>query len=120
MRKAGLEDEVTTFDVADSTHSLAENVHVRVWRGGRRQIANTRRLDGLLRACRERPRRRAAEQRDEFATFHSSNSSARASTVSGTVRPSVLAVFRLTTSSNLVGCWTGKSDGFSPHKIRSM
>src|SRR6516162_401043 len=75
----------------------------------------------LLRARRQRPRGRgAAEQRDEIATFHSSNPSARASTVSGTVRPSVLAVFRLTTSSNLVGCCTGKSDGFSPRKIRSM
>src|SRR5262245_38979933 len=71
MRKAGLEDEVTTFDVADSTHSLAENVHVRVWRGGRRQIANTRRLDGLLRPRRERPRsHRAADERDELAPSH--------------------------------------------------
>jgi hypothetical protein len=27
------------------------------------------------------------------------------------VRPSAFAVVRLTTSSNLVGCWTGKSAG---------
>ena len=58
----------------------------------------------LLRARRERPRRRrAAEQRDELAPFHSITSSARASSVGGTVRPSALAVLRLITSSNLVG-----------------
>ncbi len=57
----------------------------------------------LLRPRRQRPRsRRAAKQRDEFATLHSMTSSARASTVSGTVRPSALAVLRLITSSYLV------------------
>src|SRR5215510_13356650 len=119
MRKAGLEDEVTTFDVADSTHSLAENVHVRVWRGGRRQIANTRRLDGLLRACRERPRgRRAAEKPDEFALVHSITCSARVISSGGTVRPSALAALRLMNRSNLVGCWTGNSAGLAPLRIR--
>jgi hypothetical protein len=29
----------------------------------------------------------------------------------GTVRPSASAVLRLTTNSNLVGCWTGRSAG---------
>jgi hypothetical protein len=38
----------------------------------------------------------------------------------GTVRPSVLAVLRLITSSNLVGCSTGRSAGFAPLKILSM
>src|SRR3954464_4161748 len=51
---------------------------------------------------------------------HSITSSARASRVGGTVRPSALAVLRLITSSNLVGCWTGKSAGLSPFKMRSM
>jgi hypothetical protein len=37
----------------------------------------------------------------------------------GIVRPSALAVFRLMTSSNLVGCSTGKSAGFAPFKILS-
>jgi hypothetical protein len=36
-----------------------------------------RRHRRLLRACRERPRRRAAEQRDELAAFHSITSSAK-------------------------------------------
>ena len=69
----------------------------------------------LLRPRRERPRRRrAAEQRDELAPLHSITSSARASRVGGTSRPSALAVLRLITSSNLVGCSIGKSAGFAP------
>ena len=56
----------------------------------------------LLRAP-PRPRSRAAEQRDEIATFdHSITSSARASSVGGTSMPSALAVFRLMINSNLV------------------
>ena len=37
----------------------------------------------------------------------------------GMVRPSAFAVFRLTTSSNLVGCSTGRSPGFVPLRILS-
>ena len=55
----------------------------------------------LLRARRERPRhRRTAEQRNEFAPpHHSITSSARASSVGGTVTPMALAALRLITSS---------------------
>jgi hypothetical protein len=45
--------------------------------------------------------------------------SARASSMGGTVRPSALAVLRLRTSSNLVGCSTGKSAGLAPFNILS-
>src|SRR5262245_10756888 len=74
----------------------------------------------LLRARRERPpRRRAAEQRDEIAPFHHSiTSSARASSVVGTSRPSNFAVCRLMLSSNLVACTTGRLAGFSPLRMR--
>src|SRR5262245_50388304 len=73
----------------------------------------------LLRARRERPRsRRADEQRDELAPVHSITSSASASTRSGTARPSALAVLRLSTKSNFVGCITGRSAGFSPLRTR--
>src|SRR5262249_7672479 len=65
----------------------------------------------LLCACRERPSRSAAEQRDELAPFHSITSSARTNRVSGIVRPSALAVVRLMRSWNFVGCSTGKSLG---------
>src|SRR6516165_9671904 len=74
----------------------------------------------LLRACRERPRSHAAEQRDELAPpDHSITSSARASKVVGMSRPSAFAVFRLITRSYLVGACTGRSPGLSPRRMRS-
>src|SRR6188474_3880665 len=45
---------------------------------------------------------------------HSITSSARASKVGGTSRPSAFAVLRFNTSSILVGCSTGKSAGLVP------
>src|SRR5262249_27331009 len=48
---------------------------------------------------------------------HSMTSSARARIDGGIVRPSALAVFRLTTSSKVVGCWTGRSAGLAPLRI---
>src|SRR6266516_2650328 len=50
---------------------------------------------------------------------HSITSSARASSIGGTSRPSALAVLRLITNSNLVGCSTGRSAGLAPLKILS-
>ena len=58
--------------------------------------------------------RRAAEQRDDLAAFHSITSSARASSAGGTSRPSAFAVLRFITRSNWVGCSTGKSAGLAP------
>src|SRR5262249_31217598 len=72
----------------------------------------------LLRPCRELPRCRAAEQRDEVAPFHlcghSMTSSASASSVGGISTPNAFAVARLMTSSNLAPTSTGRSPGFSP------
>src|SRR4029077_7978812 len=48
---------------------------------------------------------------------HSMTSVARARIIGDTVRPSVLAVLRLTTNSNLVGCWIGRSAGLVPLRI---
>src|SRR5215467_13562839 len=74
----------------------------------------------LLRARRERPRgHRAAEERDEGATLHSITSSATKRKSRVIVSPSSLAVFRLMTNSNLVGCSTGKSAGLAPLRILS-
>src|SRR4029434_4472912 len=50
---------------------------------------------------------------------YSITSSARTSKEGGTVRPSSLAVFRLITNSNLVGCSTGRSEGLVPLSILS-
>jgi hypothetical protein len=49
---------------------------------------------------------------------YSITSSARASRVGGTMRPSVLAVLRLITSSNFAGWMTGRSAAFSPLRMR--
>src|SRR5262245_44220679 len=50
---------------------------------------------------------------------YSITSSARASRDGGAVRPSALAVLRLMTSSNFVGCSTGKLAGLAPLRILS-
>src|SRR5262249_31128613 len=50
---------------------------------------------------------------------YSITSSASASSLSGTVRPSALAVLRLITSSYLVGAWIGRSAGLSPLRMRA-
>ena len=52
------------------------------------------------------------------AAFYSITSSARASSIGGTSMPSAFAVLRLMTSSNLVGCSTGRSPGFSSLRMR--
>src|SRR5262245_27572641 len=73
----------------------------------------------LLRSCRERPRRRAAEQRAERAALDSITSSARASRLSGKVSSSALAVLRLITVSYFTGACIGRSPGFAPLRMRS-
>src|SRR5262245_59193289 len=86
--------------------------------GARSKIPDGPQSRGLLRLRGERPsRRRAADERDELAAGHSITSSAIASSLSGTFRPSALAVRRLITNSNRVGCSTGRSAGFAPLKI---
>ena len=50
---------------------------------------------------------------------YSITSSARERIDGGMVKPSALAVLRLTTSSNVVGCCTGRSAGLAPLAIRS-
>src|SRR5262249_40540286 len=65
---------------------------------------------GLRRPRGERPcGRRAAEQCDEVAPFHLITAFARASSLSGIVSPSALAVLRLMTRSNSIGCSIGIS-----------
>ena len=58
------------------------------------------------------------------ATVYSITSSARSKVDVGTDTPIALAVFKLSANSKLVGCSTGRSDGFAPpenlgHKRRS-
>src|SRR5262249_222138 len=60
-----------------------------------------------------------APQQTPCTDYYSMTSFASASNLSGTVRPSALAVVRLMTRSNLVGCSTGRSAGFAPRRILS-
>src|SRR5207245_787814 len=72
---------------------------------------------------RQRPLQPGARERDEHepgaAVGYWITSSARDSSDCGIVRPSALAVLRLMTSSNFVGCSTGRSAGFAPLRILS-
>src|SRR5262245_51994202 len=114
--------DVLAFDVAGFLQPLPESGHKMCERRARRDGAEEpdHRHRRLLRARRERPRRRAAKERDELAPFHSITSSARPISGSGMVRPRALAVFRLMINSTLVACCTGRSVGFSPLRILAV
>src|SRR5712671_4237241 len=73
----------------------------------------------FLRRCAYTMKRgeRATEQRNELAASHSITSSAVASRDGGTLRPSILAVSALMTSSNFEDCTTGRSAGLAPLRI---
>jgi hypothetical protein len=59
-------------------------------------------------------------QQHSAPVYHSITSSANASSVEGTLRPSVLATVILIESTYFVGAWTGRLPGGSPRRIRSM
>ena len=61
----------------------------------------------------------AANNTGGVAPSQSITSSASVSNVGGTAMPSALAVFKLSTKSNLVGSTTGSSPGLSPLRIRA-
>ena len=60
-----------------------------------------------------------AKQSNQVAASHSITSSARARRVGGISRPSTLAVFRLISSVNFVGCSIGSIGGLAPLRILS-
>src|SRR5262249_2932236 len=104
LRPAVLDRHILALDVAGFTKALAECGQIACTIDRRRAAEEpNHRHRRLLRACRERPRRRcAAEERYDLAPpHHSITSSARASSVGGTSRPSALAAFRLITNPNL-------------------
>src|SRR5262249_48722280 len=117
--EAILDHHILAFDVTGFGKTATECVHEVCGRSGRlcAEIPHHRHCR-LLRARRERPRRRASEQRDEVAPFHSITSSAATSSLSGTVRPSILAVWALRTSAKLVDCTPGRPAGWAPWRMR--
>jgi hypothetical protein len=70
-------------------------------------------------ATSQRQSGRTVHRRERSATRNYQITSARTCSDWGIVRPSALAVFELMTSSNLVGCSTGRSAGFAPLRILS-
>src|SRR5262249_42105544 len=84
-----LKGNILTLDKALFIDALTHNRNERRIEVGRTaaEQADSRKRT-LLRARRERPRRRAAESEDELAPVHSITSSARAMSVAGTSRPS--------------------------------
>src|SRR5262245_38365969 len=119
---ARLDPQIAALEPAQFLETLQErsmaNQSLGIILGEIREHADAPHPLALLRARHERPRgRRAAERQDERAALHSITSSARASSVGGILRLSALAVLRLMTSSNLIGCWTGSSAGFAPLRI---
>ena len=124
-RPPQVETKISAFDPAGSLESLSKcgypDAPFRVAFRDAHEGADQPHTIRLLRARRNRPsRRRASEQRDELAPPHSITSSVRPISGSGTTRPRALAVLRLTISSTLVVCWTGKSAGFSPLRTRPV
>src|SRR5262249_33086312 len=110
FRPAHIDVYVAAFDpakFAEPRHNGGEP-HVGSRRRASAEETNGGEVRHLLRPRCERPCRCAAEQRYELAALHlrghSMTSSARASSVSGTVRPSVLAVLKLITNSSFVDC----------------
>src|SRR5215470_14928447 len=123
LRPAILDRDILTLDVPGFINALPECGQIACTISRRPEAAEEadHRHRRLLRARRERPRnRRAPEQRDDGAPVHSITSSAAASNLSGTTRPSILAVWALMTSSNLLACTTGRSDGFAPLRMRPV
>src|SRR5262245_46525735 len=95
LRPAKMGRDGTTLDPAAFAQLLHKHGHpLGIGRRcGLAQVPDGRQLPRLLRSRCERPHRRAAEQSDEIAPpNHSITSSAMASSLSGTVRPSALAV----------------------------
>src|SRR5215472_4482921 len=121
--EAKVDPQVAAFDPAELGKPVSEcrqvGLRPSIIRRSGNEHPDPPHYSALLRPRNNRPTRRAAEKRDEVAApNHSITSSARASSDGGTVMPSALAVLRLMTSSNLAGCSTGKSPGFSPLRMR--
>src|SRR6516162_4586322 len=121
IRPAVFDRYILALDIAGFGQALTEGRSHRRVRPGRRTVEKPdHRHRRLLRARRDGPCRRAAEQRDERAPpHHSITSSARASSVGGTSRPSALAVLTLMTISIFVENSIGRSPGFAPFRILS-
>ena len=132
IRASSLVDHGLAFDIPELAHPLAECLPEGrpALKGADVQKPDPRHRAGGLGA--RTPRIQEAESKKEAgrtqqapeaprrgSEAHWMISSARASTAGGIVRPRAFAVLRLMTSSNLVGCWMGRSPGLAPFRILS-
>ena len=122
LGKTVFDNEVLPLNPSLIAKALAKGLQKHLGGTTRSQIPDARDLARLLLRESSHARRRQSEccKSDELPPPHSITSSARARRVGGKRSPSKSAALRLTTSSILVGCSTGRSDGFAPLKIRSM
>src|SRR5262245_4528708 len=122
FRPAKFEGNIPAFEVAKLAQARPQRLYAfgLGWWEPQPQEPDPRNVRAL-RPRRPRPHHRAADQRDDLAPRdHSITSSARARSVAGTSRPSVLAVLRFRIISIFVACCTGTSVGFSPCKMRPV
>src|SRR5215204_1651318 len=122
-RKAIVDSHIATFRPSKLLKRLSESgealFHLRIVFSEANQHTDASHPLSWLRPCRYRPCPRATNKAKKFAPPHSITSSARARSVGGIVTPRAFAVLVLTTSSYLVGAWTGSSPGAVPRRMRS-
>ena len=123
-READVDTDVAVFRPPELLEPLPEcrklGLRFRIVLSSVHQHADASQLVRLLRFGDERRKGEAAdcEPAEKGAPVHQwMISSARTSSDCGMARPSVLAVLRLMTSSNFVGCSTGRSAGVAPVRI---
>src|SRR5262249_32844066 len=116
-----LNGDVPALHIPEGTQRSPEDFDVRRGKGlgGAKEESDPVDLR-RLRLGSERRGEEGERASDERSSIHYSMiSSARANTDCGIVRPRALAVLRLMTSSNFVGCSTGRSAGLAPLRILS-
>src|SRR5262249_36641754 len=115
-----LQNEVFTLHISEAAQGVYEHPRVRMDRLAPSHLGDRRRGKDQAYAVHvgrqgvrdiHAPDRRAAEERYELPPPHSITSSARASSVGGTSRPSAFAVLRLMTNWRRDDCTTGRSAG---------
>src|SRR5262249_10878538 len=124
LGRATLNHEILALDPASPDEASQERLDhgLLSFGGARAEIADPIDLARLLGLGGERRGEKSAgkARNERAAGDHWITSSARASSEGGIVRPRALAVLRLMTNSNLVGCSMGRSPGLAPLRILSI
>jgi hypothetical protein len=105
---SAFDHDVAALDVSEVTQSVEEGISLGVRGRVASQGAYSSDLGRGLRLSGARHREQAEGAEEDASVHYSITWSARRSSDGGIVRPSAFAVLRLITSSNLVGCCTGR------------